>query len=71
MAVSKNSELLKEPGVKQEIERHKWFESEKAGYDIGFDKAAESWIKLYSKQWLKAHPAKEEKTATRKAKRIF
>ena len=48
-----NSELLKDPKVRQEIEKHKWFESEKAGYDIGFDKAAQDWLKRYGKQWNK------------------
>jgi hypothetical protein len=47
------SELLKDPKVCQEIEKHKWFQSEKAGYDIGFDKAAEDWIRRYGKQWTK------------------
>lgn len=30
--------------VRKEIERHKWFESEKAGYDIGWDRAAVDWM---------------------------
>jgi len=30
--------------VRQEIERHKWYESEKAGYDIGWERAAIDWM---------------------------
>ena len=34
-----------------EILKHKWFESEKAGHDIGIEKANESWTKLHAKKW--------------------
>ena len=34
---------------KEEIDRHKWIESEKAGYDIGFDRAMFEWIRYYKK----------------------
>lgn len=47
-----NADLLKDQKVIQEIERHKWIESEKAGFDIGFDKAAEDWLNRYSEQWM-------------------
>jgi len=30
--------------MKDEILRHKWIESEKAGYDIGWDRAAVDWM---------------------------
>ena len=36
MAGSNKEELLKDEQVRQEIDRYKWVESEKAGYDIGF-----------------------------------
>ena len=36
---------------RDEILRHKWIESEKAGYDIGFDKALMEWIIRYRKDW--------------------
>ena len=42
------SEFLAE---RDEILRHKWFESEKVGYDIGFDKALMEWIVRYRKEW--------------------
>ena len=36
---------------RDEILRHKWFQSEKAGYDIGFDKALMEWIIRHRKEW--------------------
>lgn len=30
--------------MKQEILLHKWYESERAGYDIGWDRAATDWM---------------------------
>ncbi len=30
--------------IKQEIQLHKWYESEKAGYDIGWERAAVDWM---------------------------
>jgi hypothetical protein len=36
---------------RDEILRHKWFESEKAGHDIGFDKALLDWIVRHRTAW--------------------
>lgn len=30
--------------MKQEIQLHKWYESEKAGYDIGWERATVDWM---------------------------
>lgn len=30
--------------VKKEINAHKWYESEKAGHDIGWDRASVDWL---------------------------
>jgi len=38
---------------RSEILRHKWFESEKAGYDIGFEKALLDWVSKHRTQWIK------------------
>ena len=49
----KNSVLYKEfLAEREEILRHKWIESEKAGYDIGFEKALLDWIVKYRSVWL-------------------
>ena len=47
--------LLKDKLVVEEINRHKWLESEIAGYDIGFEKAAEDWMENYAQPWLAYH----------------
>ncbi len=39
---------------KNEILKHKWIESEKLGYDIGFEKALVDWIIHHRKDWKKS-----------------
>lgn len=36
---------------REEILRHKWIESEKAGCDIGFDRALLDWITKHRATW--------------------
>lgn len=36
----------------EEIQKHKWIESEKKGYDIGFEAALTDWIKKHRKDWI-------------------
>ena len=38
---------------RDEIEKHKWLESEKAGKDIGFDKTLVDWISYHRSNWRK------------------
>ncbi len=48
----KESLLYKEfLAEREEILRHKWIESEKAGNDIGFEKALLDWIIKYRSSW--------------------
>lgn len=48
----KESLLYKEfLAEREEILRHKWIESEKAGYDIGFEKALLDWIVKHRSSW--------------------
>ena len=47
--------LLTDRRVIEEIQRHLWIESEKAGFDIGFDKAKEDWLKNFSRAWMQYH----------------
>ena len=47
--------LLKDKRVIEEINRHKWLESEIAGFDVGFEKAAQDWIENYAQPWLAYH----------------
>ena len=48
----KNSVLYKEfLAEREEILRHKWIESEKAGHDIGFERALLDWIVKHRSSW--------------------
>ena len=48
----KESLLYKEfLAEREEILRHKWIESEKAGNDIGFEKALLDWIVKHRSSW--------------------
>jgi hypothetical protein len=47
-----NSVLYKEfLAEREEILKHKWIESEKAGSDIGFEKALLDWILKHRSNW--------------------
>ncbi len=48
----KNSSLYREfQAEREEVLRHKWLESEKAGYDVGFVYALTDWIVKYRSKW--------------------
>jgi len=36
---------------REEILKHKWLESEKAGHDIGFEKALLDWVFNHREDW--------------------
>ncbi len=38
--------------LKRELEKHKWFESEKKGNDIGFEKALIDWVTKHRIDWV-------------------
>ena len=49
-----NSSLYREfQAEREEILRHKWIESEKAGRDIGFEQALTDWIVKHRLSWRK------------------
>jgi len=59
--VSKNVELVRNLSLyrefqaeREEILKHKWIESEKAGYDIGFDQALVDWIVNHRSSWRRS-----------------
>ena len=50
----KNSTLYREfQAEREEILRHKWIESEKAGRVIGFEQALTDWIIKHRSTWRK------------------
>jgi hypothetical protein len=51
----KNSSLYREfQAEREEIMRHKWLESEKAGFDIGFERALTDWIMKHRAKWRRS-----------------
>ena len=51
----KNSSLYREfQAEREEILKHKWIESEKAGRDIGFERALTDWIIKHRSKWRRA-----------------
>ena len=63
----KNSVLYKEfLAEREEILKHKWIESEKAGRDIGFEKALLDWIVKHRSNWRERRikEASTEKSAS-------
>jgi hypothetical protein len=54
----RNSSLYREfQAEREEILRHKWIESEKAGRDIGFEQALTDWIVRHRSKWRKSRQA--------------
>jgi hypothetical protein len=59
----KNSVLYKEfLAEREEILKHKWIESEKAGTDIGFEKALLDWIVKHRSNWREKRMKEGSKT---------
>ncbi|MFH1499109.1 MAG: hypothetical protein ABII82_14935 [Verrucomicrobiota bacterium] len=51
----KHSSLYQEfLAEREEILRHKWIESERLGYDIGFERALLDWIRKHRESWRSA-----------------
>ncbi len=76
MKISDVRELLKNKEVIEEINRHLWIESQKAGYSIGIERATDEWLRLYAEGWMKYHmpdklralKAKKKREGTKKRK---
>ena len=61
-----NSEgLLQDHRVVDEINRHLWIESEKAGHDIGFNNAASDWLEKFSKAWMNYNLPKKKRALSK------
>ena len=54
---------------REEILRHKWLESERLGYDIGFERALLDWIRKHREGWRAArHQQNPASSAKRKGR---
>ena len=49
---------------REEILKHKWLESERLGYDIGFERALLDWIRKHRESW---RAARRQQTSPRTA----
>lgn len=49
---------------REEILRHKWLESERLGYDIGFERALLDWIRKHREGWRASRRAQQGSTAS-------
>ncbi len=52
---------------REEILRHKWLESERLGYDIGFERALLDWIRKHRDSWRAARRAQQPYSSAKAA----
>jgi len=69
MKISELRELLRNKQVIEEINKHLWIESQKAGYSIGIERATDEWLRLYGEKWLKYHKPEEYSKRKKKKKK--
>ena len=52
----RNTRLFRQwEDAKQEIQVHKWYKSEQAGHDIGWERASVDWLIHHGCKWHKDH----------------
>lgn len=44
--------------LKEEVIKHKWYESERAGYDVGWTQALMNWTMKFKSKWIRDRKAK-------------
>lgn len=55
----KNTSLYKEfLDLKEEVNKHKWYESERAGKDIGWAQALIDWTLKFKSNWIRERKEK-------------
>ncbi len=69
MQISDLRELLKDKRVIEEINKHLWIESQKAGYSIGIERATDEWLRLYAEGWMKYNMPEKYKELKSKAEK--
>ena len=71
MKITDLRELLKNKQVIEEINKHLWIESQKAGYSIGIERATDEWLRLYASGWMKYNmPEKYDEVVINKDKAV-
>lgn len=66
MSESAKQNLLRSEAVREEINKHLWIESEKAGRDIGYENAVRDWLKKFSAEWIKNNMGGEKSPRKRR-----
>ena len=69
MKIEDVRDLLQDKRVIEEINRHLWIESQKAGCNIGIEKATDDWLRLYSEGWMKYYMPQKYEELKAKAKK--
>ena len=49
---------------REEILKHKWLESERLGYDVGFERALLDWIRKHRESWRAARRQQQASVVT-------
>ncbi len=62
--VRKSSLYREFEAEKEEIMKHKWIESQKAGHDIGFERALTDWIIKHRSKWRRSRQTSSEKAGS-------
>ena len=44
--------------LKEEVIKHKWYESERAGHDVGWTQALMNWTMKFKSKWIRDRKAK-------------
>ena len=52
---------------REEILKHKWLESERLGYDLGFERALLDWIRKHRESWRAARRLQQAQGAPQSA----
>lgn len=61
MMLERSYALLEEAAAeREEVLKHKWFESEKAGHEVSFEKALADWLVNYRAAWKEKRRAQEQ-----------
>ncbi len=61
--------LLEDKRVIEEINKHLWIESQKAGYSIGLERATDDWLAQHGLEWTKYNLPEKYAKITRKHKK--
>ena len=71
MHTTEKQELVKKPEVVEEIKKHLWIESQKAGRDLGYDFAAKDWLDKFADAWMAKHGCAKPCPTTSKKSKAF